>query len=1059
MKCYLWICILLLLCSECTSIYFTQSTYELWCQENILYPSSFVYPSSRIGIQRQNAQQHVQYSIVEQTDYQKLFTVKSKRLGDFYFLILNITRPFEINREYQQTYTIKVKAHITFSQTNTTTDQAEIQLRVADSNDNDPVFDVDYYRQNITSVSLLKDQKSLLKFHASDADEIENAQILYEIDERVDDLSLHPLTGDLYLLNDKTKKKTYEFSVLAYDRGRKRDNTNTKTQVKLEFFQEQQQTSGRNGTRETARILDTNETIFYEVINDVNVSINQYKNWNYLNSHRPLLYVEGQITKNFELFIIEPSSHDVEFYIENLNIYVGRPTSRDLIVKISDYRLVLLICVQNRSQCQKLVYRLTSLVDPPSLTFLVKDKIILNEDVPINTYVTKIESNENDDLFKFTYKLIGDDDLQISKFYIDQTTGVVRTAELLDAEKQQFFQLDIQIDLQLKSKKYSIIKTIEITVQDQNDYRPKFLTTQTNFDFQDTYQFVAVDNDRNKETNGRISYMIRSENKDDFPFSIDSMNGTLVLISTPKKENYYFDVVAFDWGQPMSLETVLSVHLHMAQNGHRQRRDIQRSSRPRLKSLYTRRWKKKYRLHNISTSAVISSHSPQPSLNLTRVSIITTTSTLLPSTSTIIQLNVGFQYPSNVTTFRIIENSPFETTFGRLNIYDNDNEDFVNNNSYLSTLFSHLNPFHFVILSNDSTLPPFSILDDGTIFVIDKIDREKRSMYEFDVEIKLKQIYTLKIQQTLCVESFNIIFKYRQKIKVKIYIEDINDNPPQCDRFHSTVDVEENKIQTNIIKMKGYDPDRGDNGTIVYSLLFTSDHFNINKQTGELDVIKPFDREQKESPYLVYIILTDQGQPSQLQTLCTLHVNIIGLNDNVPQFIYQNKSLTYYEFDVWEDMPKHAVFGQIIAYDLDGNFTLRYSLEPNPYVYILPTLGYLKLRRSLYLLVDQTFNISLTVQDDGKLVNRTHILIHVLKVKKSSNPLLINEPAYSLIVNESLPIGSILTNILKRVQNGGSTSVKVDYIELYENLTIANETNVSNRNMFEVDKQEQDLKD
>ncbi|CAF0886510.1 unnamed protein product, partial [Didymodactylos carnosus] len=658
MKCYLWICILLLLYSECTSTYFTQTSYELWCQENVVYSSSFVYPSSRIGIQRQRPQQQVQYSIVEQTDYQKLFTVKSKRLGDFYFLILNITRPLEINREYQQIYTIKVRAHITFLPTDIATDEAEIQIRIADSNDNDPVFDIDYYRQNITLNTSSENQKSLplLKFHASDADEIENAQILYEISERLEDLSLHPLTGDLYLLNEKIKKKTYEFSVLAYDRGRKRDNTNTKTQVKLEFIQ--QQTWMRNETRENATILYTNETIFYEAINDLNVSVHQYKNWNYLNSYRPLLYVEGQTVENSELFIIEPSSHDIKFYIENLNIYIDRPTTRDLILKLEDYRLILLLCVQNRNQCQKFFYRLTSFIDPPSLKFLIKDKIILNENVPINTYVTKIDLTEDNNEFEFKYKLIGEDDLQISKFYIEQTTGVIRTAELLDAEKYQSFQLDIQIDLKLKLKKYSIIKTIEIIIQDQNDHRPKFLTTQTNIKFEDMYQFKAVDDDINKETNGRISYMIRSDGKDNFPFIIDSMNGTLTMIKTPRKEDYYFDVVVFDWGQPISLEDVLLIHLHVVQYDRRQRRDIQSSFRPKLKSFYTRRWKKKYRQYNIST---MSSNSSESLINFSTVPMTIMTSTSSPSSLTTIEMNLGFHYSSNIIIFHIDENLPFES--------------------------------------------------------------------------------------------------------------------------------------------------------------------------------------------------------------------------------------------------------------------------------------------------------------------------------------------------------------------------------------------------------------
>jgi hypothetical protein len=42
-----------------------------------------------------------------------------------------------------------------------------------------------------------------------------------------------------------------------------------------------------------------------------------------------------------------------------------------------------------------------------------------------------------------------------------------------------------------------------------------------------------------------------------------------------------------------------------------------------------------------------------------------------------------------------------------------------------------------------------------------------------------------------------------------IYINDINDNPPQCNYFHRHIYLHENQIQTNLFHVHAFDPDLG----------------------------------------------------------------------------------------------------------------------------------------------------------------------------------------------------------------------------------------------------------
>jgi hypothetical protein len=119
--------ILTIIIVENKNIYFTQSNYEIWCQENILSNSLFLY-SNRIpaGIYRRSNIKSVVYHLIDENNH-GLFDVQTKRLADFYFFILNITRPLDINREYQDIYRLNIQAKIITNQGNLT-EQAKVRF-------------------------------------------------------------------------------------------------------------------------------------------------------------------------------------------------------------------------------------------------------------------------------------------------------------------------------------------------------------------------------------------------------------------------------------------------------------------------------------------------------------------------------------------------------------------------------------------------------------------------------------------------------------------------------------------------------------------------------------------------------------------------------------------------------------------------------------------------------------------------------------------------------------------------------------------------------------------
>jgi hypothetical protein len=113
--------ILRIIIADNENIYFTQSNYDIWCQENVLSNSLLLYPNRiPIGIYHTSSIKFVVYHLIDDNNNNELFSVNTKLLADFYFCILNIIRPLDINREYQDNYILRIQANIITNQGNYT---------------------------------------------------------------------------------------------------------------------------------------------------------------------------------------------------------------------------------------------------------------------------------------------------------------------------------------------------------------------------------------------------------------------------------------------------------------------------------------------------------------------------------------------------------------------------------------------------------------------------------------------------------------------------------------------------------------------------------------------------------------------------------------------------------------------------------------------------------------------------------------------------------------------------------------------------------------------------
>ncbi|KAL4608892.1 protocadherin-20-like [Arapaima gigas] len=171
----------------------------------------------------------------------------------------------------------------------------------------------------------------------------------------------------------------------------------------------------------------------------------------------------------------------------------------------------------------------------------------------------------------------------------------------------------------------------------------------------------------------------------------------------------------------------------------------------------------------------------------------------------------------------------------------------------------------------------------------------------------------------LHLDIFVLPQQYFQLVKIKILVEDINDNKPSFPSSEIRLVVPEN-AQVNsrfTLEQSATDPDAGAHGVQIYWLVNDYGVFTLDMEENEsreltpvLIVTGPLDREAK-SEYVTSIIAEDGGNPPLLG-MATLKIFIADVNDNCPQFTLSNINVT-----VHRNATKGQHLARLHAFDPD----------------------------------------------------------------------------------------------------------------------------------------------
>lgn len=202
-----------------------------------------------------------------------------------------------------------------------------------------------------------------------------------------------------------------------------------------------------------------------------------------------------------------------------------------------------------------------------------------------------------------------------------------------------------------------------------------------------------------------------------------------------------------------------------------------------------------------------------------------------------------------------------------------------------------------------------------------RVNAETGVLYtQVPLDAETKAFYTLTVS---AIDQGNTGTRKQSSAKVKINVQDFNDNNPVFERSNETIWVDENDPAGTIVtKVLARDRDSGENAYISYSLANINDvPFDIDHFSGTVRTTKLIDYESMRREYVLKVRASDWGLPYRRQTEMSLTIKVRDVNDNRPQFE---------RIDCVGSIARHVAIGTemltLSAIDFDADNFISYRL-------------------------------------------------------------------------------------------------------------------------------------
>lgn len=651
----------------------------------------------------------------------------------------------------------------------------------------------------------------------------------------------------------------------------------------------------------------------------------------------------------------------------------------------------------------------------------------------INRDVGKTKISPSSSIASVEYAIVYGDPK--GNFKIDEQTGVISTAKAIDREEAMMYTLTVVARAGLGYGK----TLVNIAILDLNDNAPIFARDRDEIHIPENAAvgqeiYLARARDKDSGINSRVTYSLTYNPQEQF--RISEATGVLYLnrpIRVDPGTIMHLEITAMDGGDPhlssknnviisiedvndhtcvfdhTSYETSLSESTpvnsrffalsasdaDLGANGRISYKIIEGNSENKfgifpdgylyVKSHLDREERDYY---SLTVSCSDGGNPPR--------------STEVPVVIHVIDENDNAPQFTNATfTFSIAENEPIDSFVGKLTATDRD----IGRNAELIFMLSNV--------QND--------------FIVDPRNGFIKTLHEFDREALVQSTGQNFISLEATVTD-NGAVRLRDKVKVKIFITDVNDHSPQFLRAPYKVQVSEgSSIGSQLIRVYTFDADEGLNGDVFYHIAEGNEggKFSIDESTGQVTLVKSLDRETISS-YKLTIVANDAATTGRLSSSTTISIEVLDENDCSPEFVQTDTNISVIETTpVGTELIKFRATDS----DLGINSQLTYSIAAGnrrDTFHIDPITGSLYLHKLLDYEDTQSYSLNITASDGGNPRLSTTIMFVVTVYDFNDNVPSFPNTAIVRQIREGIPINTPIVTITAEDPDSGLNG-KVTY--------------------------------
>ncbi|NWS78157.1 PCD16 protein, partial [Crotophaga sulcirostris] len=871
------------------------------------------------------------------------FRLETRR-GPNGVLYLDLVVSNVLDRENRSSYSLLLEAYDGGSPPRSS--QMTLDVSIQDINDNAPTFNQSRYHTLISEN--LKPGSSILQVFASDADEGDNGDVIYEINRRQSDpdqyFTIDSRTGVIKLNKglDYEVRKVHELVVQARDKAVHPEVTTAFVTIHVRDYNDNQPTMtiiflSEDGSPQISEGAQPGQYVARISVSDPDYG--EYSNVN--------VTLEGGDGK-FAL-----TTKDNIIYLICVDQLLDREErdSYDLRVTATDSGTPPL-----RAE-SAFVLQVMDINDNPPLFDQQEYKQSIPEVVYPGSFVLQVTARDKDQgpNGEVRYSILHSHDAHSSWFAIDPATGIITTAAPLDYEKDPQPQLTV-LATDRGTPALSSSAVVRVALQDVNDNEPVFRSNFYNVSLKENTPvgtcFLQVDATKEGTTRGGVWLGVGDGLLEDVWCGCHGLDGQQLRWECRNRESRAWcgsemeqsAVTPFARG---GLNSMVYVKVFLEDvNDNRPvfypldyAASISTQSMPGTAVLRVTAHDKDEGLHGKVTYRIVLGNSP-PLFSLNKdTGVISLSWSLSGKANTLVQLVIAAQdggglqaQPNARVNISIVEGTVSPPVFEQAQYFFSVPEDTPQGTS-IGAVRAQNPPGHV-----DDIFYSISSGDPHGYFSIDSASGQLRTSLPLDHESQAVLVLDVQARSGSPPAYSNT--------RVKISVSDVNDNAPVFPAPSDSILLPEaTEPGTTVYTLQAEDRDSGANGQVHFDLLSGGDGtFSVERSSGAVRLVTALQYEASAT-YTLAIAARDGGVP-QLSSTFSLLVHVQAEHDHGPIF----DTLTY-RVEVREGVPVSTRFLQVRALARDAeSVSLTYHLRADGDAAsfgIVPESGWLYVKSAL----------------------------------------------------------------------------------------------------------------